>query len=95
MFTFTRSTILVATLVLAILQAQAQNPFPIAAPQSKNAASLGKKFLLAAPAGQDSGQMTTPPPGAVNQGPLDPPIGSTVTLSTLPTPRSGTLSCLK
>lgn len=72
MFRFSGSTALAATLAFAVFQAHGQNPFPTAAPQSKNAAPAGKKFPLAAPAGQDSGQMTTPPPGAVNQGPLDP-----------------------
>ena len=32
----------------------------------------GPKFPLAAPAGKDSGQITKPPAGAVNQGTLDP-----------------------
>jgi 2-keto-3-deoxy-L-rhamnonate aldolase RhmA len=57
---------------LITIPAQAQNPFPTAAPQLKTPVASGTKFPLAAPAGKDSGQMTTPPAGAVNQGPLDP-----------------------
>jgi 2-keto-3-deoxy-L-rhamnonate aldolase RhmA len=57
---------------LIAIPAQAQNPFPTAAPQLKTPVASGTKFPLAAPAGKDSGQMTTPPAGAVNQGPLDP-----------------------
>src|SRR5579859_7360705 len=55
-----------------VFAAQAQNPFPTAAQQSKGSAAPGRTFPLAAPAGKDSGQMATPPAGAVNQGPLDP-----------------------
>jgi 2-keto-3-deoxy-L-rhamnonate aldolase RhmA len=57
---------------LMAFQAQGQSPFPTAAPQAKNPVASGTRFQLAVPAGKDSGQMTTPPPGAVNQGPLDP-----------------------
>ena len=45
---------------LMAFQAQAQNPFPTAAPQTKALAASGTKFPLAVPAGQVSGQMTTP-----------------------------------
>ena len=64
-----------ATLLLIgsiTIPGQSQNPFPTAAPQSNGSAAAGNKFPLAVPAGRDSGQMTTPPAGAVNQGPLDP-----------------------
>ncbi len=57
---------------LTVFKASSQSPFPTAAPQSKTPAAPGTKFPLAVPAGQDSGQMETPPAGAVNQGPLDP-----------------------
>jgi 2-keto-3-deoxy-L-rhamnonate aldolase RhmA len=63
---------LAATFGFMIVPAQAQNSLPTAAPQAQKPAAAGSKFPLAAPAGVDSGQMTTPPPGAVNQGPLDP-----------------------
>ena len=69
---FPRAAALTAALALLILHAHAQTPFPTAAPQSKDKSTTGPKFTLAAPAGKDSGQMATPPAGAVNQGPLDP-----------------------
>jgi 2-keto-3-deoxy-L-rhamnonate aldolase RhmA len=41
-------------------------------PYAKNPSPGASQFPLAAPAGQDSHAITTPPPGAVNQGPFDP-----------------------
>jgi 2-keto-3-deoxy-L-rhamnonate aldolase RhmA len=72
MVRFRGSAVITAAFVFIVFQAQAQMPFPTAAPQVKDKPATGTKFPLAAPAGKDSGQMTTPPPGAVNQGPLDP-----------------------
>ena len=53
-------------LVLVISRAQGQTP----APNANDA--VKKRFPLMAPAGKDSGALNTAPPGAVNQGPLDP-----------------------
>ncbi len=70
MFRFLRATTLTAAfgvlICIIVWQAHGQMSSSTAAPQG------GAKFPLAAPAGKDSGQMTTPPAGAVNQGPLDP-----------------------
>jgi len=71
----TAATFAVAFVLFAcfiVSSGHAQNPFPTAAQQAKGSAPEGRKFPLATPAGKDSGQMTTPPAGAVNQGPLDP-----------------------
>ena len=71
-----------ATLLIGTLVAQSQNPSqtqtpsqgqtpkPTADPYANQKA--GGKFPLAAKAGADSGAVTTPLPGAVNQGPFDP-----------------------
>ena len=72
MVRFPAAVALTAALASATLQALGQMPSPTAAPQAQNQAAGGANFPLAAPAGKDSGQMTTPPAGAVNQGPLDP-----------------------
>src|SRR5438552_8390339 len=63
---------LMAALELVIFQAQGQTPPPSADPYANNADAGKTKFPLAAPAGKDSGAITTAPPGAVNQGMLDP-----------------------
>jgi 2-keto-3-deoxy-L-rhamnonate aldolase RhmA len=66
-----------AALGFVMLGVQGQTP-PRQTPQSSadpyaNNPDAGKlKFPLAAPAGKDSGAITTAPPGAVNQGMLDP-----------------------
>jgi 2-keto-3-deoxy-L-rhamnonate aldolase RhmA len=60
-----------ATLV-AQPQAPATQPKPNADPYANNPDAGASKFPLAAPAGKDSNAKTTPPPGAVNQGPFDP-----------------------
>src|ERR1700678_2957206 len=61
-----------ATLGLVIFQAQAQTPPPNADPYANNPDAGKMQFPLAAPAGKDSGAVSTAPPGAVNRGPLDP-----------------------
>src|SRR5580658_7746173 len=50
----------------------AQAPPPTADPYANNADAGKLKFPLAAPAGKDSGAITTAPPNAVNKGILDP-----------------------
>jgi 2-keto-3-deoxy-L-rhamnonate aldolase RhmA len=55
-----------------MLQAHAQTPSPSADPYANNPDAGKMQFPLAAPAGKDSGAVSTAPPGAVNQGPLDP-----------------------
>ena len=55
-----------------IFQAQGQTPPSTADPYANNPDAGKIKFPLAAPAGKDSGAITTAPPGAVNQGMLDP-----------------------
>jgi 2-keto-3-deoxy-L-rhamnonate aldolase RhmA len=58
---------------LVIFQVQGQNtPAPVADPYANNPDAGKQKFPLAAPAGKDSGAIKTAPPGAVNQGPVDP-----------------------
>jgi 2-keto-3-deoxy-L-rhamnonate aldolase RhmA len=69
---------------IATFKAQGQNapaqparqggaaPTPSADPYANNAAAGTTQFPLAAPAGKDSGALTTPLPGAVNQGPFSP-----------------------
>ena len=72
--------VLSAALGFAMGQAQAQQarpsqgtqPAPSADPYANNPDAGTMKFPLAAPAGKDSGAITTAPPGAVNQGMLDP-----------------------
>jgi len=65
-----------AALGISIFQAQTQTPrgtpAPSADPYANNPDAGKLQFPLAAPAGKDSGAMKTPPPGAVNQGPVDP-----------------------
>ncbi len=55
-----------------VLQAQGQAPAANADPYANNAAPGKAQFPLAAPAGQDSGQINKAPAGAANEGPLDP-----------------------
>jgi hypothetical protein len=57
---------------LVMFQAQGQTPPPTADPYANNADAGKLQFPLAAPAGKDSGAITKAPPGAVNQGMLDP-----------------------
>src|SRR5580704_13001488 len=66
-----RAAALIA-LGFVMLQVQAQTPPPNADPYANNADAGKTKFPLAAPAGKDSGAITNAPPGAVNQGILDP-----------------------
>lgn len=61
------------------LSSQAQNaqqparpPQPNADPYANNPDAGKQSFPLAAPAGKESGAITTPPSGAVNQGPFNP-----------------------
>ena len=72
-----------AALALGAFAAQEAKPSPQTAPPPKadapkadpyanNAAPGTLQFPLAAPAGRDSHALTTPPTGAVNQGPFDP-----------------------
>ena len=69
---------LAAALGLAQLQAQAQRPpaaqppKPSADPYANNPDAGKQQFPLAAPAGKDSGAITKPLPGSVNQGMIDP-----------------------
>jgi 2-keto-3-deoxy-L-rhamnonate aldolase RhmA len=63
---------LAAALGFMIIQAQGQTPLPNADPYANNPDAGKMQFPLAAPAGKNSGAITTAPPGAVNQGPLDP-----------------------
>jgi len=63
---------LTAALGLAMFHAQAQTPAPTADPYANNPDAGKLQFPLAAPAGKDSGAITKAPPGAVNQGMLDP-----------------------
>src|SRR5437763_4713788 len=51
---------------------QGQTPPPTADPYANNADAGKTQFPLAAPAGKDSGAITTAPPGGVNQGMIDP-----------------------
>src|SRR6266851_1182719 len=53
-------------------QPAGQPPRPTADPYANNADAGKTQFPLAAPAGKDSGAITIAPPGAVNQGTLDP-----------------------
>ena len=66
--------VLTAALGLMVCQAsgQGQTPPPSADPYAHNLDAGKMQFPLAAPAGKDSGAITTAPPGAVNQGMLDP-----------------------
>jgi 2-keto-3-deoxy-L-rhamnonate aldolase RhmA len=52
--------------------AQPPRPAPSADPYANNPNPGATQFPLAAPAGKDSGALTTAPPGAVNQGPFTP-----------------------
>ena len=61
-----------ATLVAQTQNAPAQQPKPTADPYANNPNPGAAKFPLAAPAGKDSNAIATPPPGAVNQGALQP-----------------------
>jgi 2-keto-3-deoxy-L-rhamnonate aldolase RhmA len=61
-----------AVTLIAQSQAPATQPKPNADPYANNPDAGASKFPLAAPAGKDSNAKTTPPPGAVNQGPFDP-----------------------
>jgi len=64
---------LIVGAALFTFQTQAQQPAPSTAdPYANNAAAGTMTFPLAAPAGKDSGAITKAPPGAVNQGILDP-----------------------
>src|SRR5580692_4317004 len=63
---------LTAAFGLAIFQAAAQTPPASADPYANNPDAGKTKFPLAAPAGKDSGAITSAPAGAVNQGILDP-----------------------
>src|SRR5579883_2691501 len=70
-----RRSALIVGLALALFaaQAQGQRQQPSTADPYANNPDAGKlKFPLAAPAGKDSGAITTPPSGAVNPGMLDP-----------------------
>lgn len=61
------------TLTLALgFTLQAQRPPSTADPYANNPDAGTLKFPLAAPAGKDSGAISKAPPGAVNQGTLDP-----------------------
>ena len=65
---------LVAALGSLVCQAQSrggQQAPSTADPYANNPDAGTIKFPLAAPAGKDSGAITTAPPGAVNQGMLD------------------------
>jgi len=61
-----------AGLGVFIFQARGQSPQSTAGSQAGSAGADLQQFPLAAPAGKDSQAMTVAPPGAVNQGPLDP-----------------------
>ena len=63
---------LTAAIGLMMFQAQGQTPAPNADPYANNPDAGKLQFPLAAPAGKDSGAINAAPPGAVNQGPLDP-----------------------
>jgi 2-keto-3-deoxy-L-rhamnonate aldolase RhmA len=63
---------LMAALGALSLQAQGQTPRSTADPYANNPDAGKLQFPLAAPAGKDSGAITTAPPGSVNQGALDP-----------------------
>src|SRR5579871_5051910 len=63
---------LTAALGFVMLQAQGQAPPANADPYANNPDAGKLQFPLAAPAGKDSGAITTAPAGAVNQGILDP-----------------------
>src|SRR5579862_8056717 len=63
---------LTIALGLVMYQAQTQTPRPSTADPYANNPDAGKmQFPLAAPAGKDSGAITSAPPGAVNQGAID------------------------
>ncbi|HLH39574.1 MAG TPA: aldolase/citrate lyase family protein [Bryobacteraceae bacterium] len=63
----------IGTLTLALgFTLQAQRPQSTADPYANNPDAGTLKFPLAAPAGKDSGAISNAPPGAVNQGTLDP-----------------------
>ena len=66
------TTTLVAALgAVALAQAQTAPPKPNADPYANNPDAGKLRFPLAAPAGKDSGAITTAPPGAVNTGPFN------------------------
>ena len=69
-----RLAALTAALELVVFQAQGQQtPPPSSADPYATNPDAGKlQFPLAAAAGKDSGAITKAPPGAVNQGMLDP-----------------------
>src|SRR5206468_11341739 len=57
---------------LMLFQAQGQTPPPNADPYANNPDAGKMQFQLAAPAGKDTGAITKPLPGGVNQGMVDP-----------------------
>ncbi len=67
-----RVAVLTALALAGVFQAAGQQPPSTADPYANNADPSKMRFPLAAPAGKDSGAITTPPQGAVNQGKLDP-----------------------
>jgi 2-keto-3-deoxy-L-rhamnonate aldolase RhmA len=66
----------VCAAAIATLAAQTQNtpsqPPPTADPYANNPSAGTTNFPLAAPAGTDSNARNVAPPGAINQGPIDP-----------------------
>jgi 2-keto-3-deoxy-L-rhamnonate aldolase RhmA len=60
-----------AAIGLVTGRAWAQQPAPSADPYANNADAGATKFPLAAPAGKDSGAISKPLPGGVNQGAID------------------------
>jgi 2-keto-3-deoxy-L-rhamnonate aldolase RhmA len=67
-----RLPIAVLAAALSVATLRAQTPAPSADPYANNPDAGKLQFPLAAPAGKDSGAINAAPPGAVNQGPLDP-----------------------
>src|SRR5216683_2752650 len=61
-----------ALTIVAFAGQTAQQPPPSADPYANNARPGATQFPLAAPAGKDSGALTTAPAGATNQGPFSP-----------------------
>jgi 2-keto-3-deoxy-L-rhamnonate aldolase RhmA len=61
-----------ALTIVAFAGQTAQQPPPSADPYANNARPGATQFPLAAPAGKDSGALTTAPTGAVNTGPFNP-----------------------
>ncbi len=66
--------LLTAALAVAtgVISLSAQTPPPTADPYANNADAGKLQFPLAAPAGKDTGAISTPLPGGVNKGPVDP-----------------------